>query len=95
MSSGSHAPCAVAALPQVLEPLQQARMQVASYPWSTNHMAICGLIAEEMGAACSGPDAGAGDAAGQQQGADEDFAALLQGLSEKSPFRALATPMVA
>ena len=86
-----YVPCA--ALPQILTPLQQARMQVASYPWSTNQIAICALIAEEMGAVSS--DASSGTATGQQQGADEDYAALLQGLSEKSPFRALATPMVA
>ncbi len=77
--------CACCGGLQILEPIQQARMQVASYPWSTDLMAICGLIAEEMGVASTGSEGRA----------PMDYAALLAGLSEKSPFRALAAPMVA
>ena len=67
---------------QILTPLQQARMQVAAYPWPTDSLAICSIVAEETGQA------------GQlAQPGQDDFMALLTGLPDRSPFRALATPM--
>lgn len=68
---------------QILTPLQQARMQVASYPWPTDSLAICNIVAEESSHMGQG---------GQQHG-QADFMALLTGLPDRSPFRALATPM--
>jgi hypothetical protein len=67
---------------QVLTPLQQARIQVASYPWPTDSLAICALIAHDMG-----------DRGAQAQDMQVDYTTLLTGLPEKSPFRALAAPM--
>ena len=34
---------------QILTPLQQARMQVAAYPWPPDSLAICGIVAEQTG----------------------------------------------
>ena len=68
---------------QILTPLQQAKMQVASYPWPTDSLAICGIVAEETRLAGQGG----------QVPVQEDFMALLTGLPDKSPFRALAAPM--
>ena len=68
---------------QILTPLQQARMQVAAYPWPTDSLAICGIVAAETGLA--GQD--------WPVPVQDDFMALLTGLPDKSPFRALAAPM--
>ena len=58
-------------------------MQVAAYPWPTDSLAICCIVAEQDGHAGQG---------GQHPG-QADFMALLTGLPDRSPFRALATPM--
>jgi hypothetical protein len=68
---------------QILTPLQQARMQVESYPWPTDSLAICNIVAEESSLVGQG----------EQQHEQADFMALLTGLPDRSPFRALATPM--
>ena len=68
---------------QILTPLQQARMQVAAYPWPPDSLAICGIVAEQTGQIGQG----------RQQPGQADFMALLTGLPDSSPFRALATPM--
>ncbi len=73
---------------QILQPLQQARMQVASYPWPVDSLAICGLIAAERQAR----EAGGSSEEGAQQ-MEADYSSLLTGLPEKSPFRMLAAPM--
>ena len=67
---------------QILTPLQQARMQVAAYPWPTDSLAICSIVAVETGQAAQHAEPG-----------QDDFMALLMGLPDRSPFRALATPM--
>ena len=67
---------------QILTPLQQARMQVAAYPWPTDSLAICSIVAVETGQAAQIAEPG-----------QDDFMALLMGLPNRSPFRALATPM--
>lgn len=71
---------------QVLKPLQQARMQVASYPWPVDSLAICGLIATEL-------QSRHGQSAEAVQHMQSDYLSLLTGLPEKSPFRMLAAPM--
>jgi hypothetical protein len=68
---------------QTSTPLQQGRMQAMSYPWPTDSLAICNIVAEESGHMGQG---------GQQHG-QADFMALLTGLPDRSPFRALAIPM--
>ncbi|BDA44346.1 hypothetical protein COCOBI_05-5300 [Coccomyxa sp. Obi] len=78
----------VALFQTVLKPLQQARMQVASYPWPVDTLAICALIAADRshGNAQRTSSEGA-------QSMQADFTSLLTGLPEKSPFRMLAHPM--
>ncbi len=72
---------------QGLEPLQQAQMQVASHPWPIDSLAICQLIARDVAASSSGSG---GPSAGAQL---MDYTTLLSGLTERSPFRALAAHM--
>ena len=57
-------------------------MQVASYPWPTDSLAICGIVAEESRLAGQGG----------QVPVQEDFMALLTGLPDKSPFRGAGSP---
>ena len=67
---------------QVISPLQQARMQLAAFPFPCNFVAMCSVIssgADILG----GPPALPG---GQQQ---PDYAALAAGLPAMSPFLAL------
>ncbi|EIE26064.1 hypothetical protein COCSUDRAFT_61060 [Coccomyxa subellipsoidea C-169] len=78
----------VALYQTILKPLQQARMQVASYPWPVDSLAICGLIAAER----QSREAGGSFEEGAQQ-MEADYSSLLTGLPEKSPFRMLAAPM--
>ncbi len=73
---------------QVLKPLQQARMHVAAYPWPADTLALCALIAAD---ACHGNPHHASDARAQSM--QGDFASLLMGLPERSPFRMLAQPL--
>ena len=65
-----------------LTPLQQARMQ-AAYAWPADSLAICNIVAKESGHMGQGA----------QQHGQADFMALLTGLPDRSPFRALATSM--
>ncbi|KAK9916110.1 hypothetical protein WJX75_008722 [Coccomyxa subellipsoidea] len=76
----------VALFQTVLKPLQQARMQVASYPWPVDSLAMCGLIATEL-------QSRHGQSAEDVQHMQSDYSSLLTGLPQKSPFRMLAAPM--
>lgn len=73
---------------QVLKPLQQARMHVASYPWPPDTLALCALIAADT--SHGNPQHASNEVAQSMQG---DFTSLLMGLPERSPFRMLAQPL--
>ena len=61
------------ALAQVLEPVQQARLMVASYPFALDLLAICSIIAETS----------------SSLGMLNNSLALLSQLPQDSPFQAL------
>lgn len=64
---------------QVISPLQQARMQLAAFPYACNFLAMCSIISEGSEVLGCAP-------APQGQ---PDYAALASGLPAMSPFLAL------
>lgn len=66
---------------QVLQPLQEARMEVTAYPYNLDIMKLCSMLAEEL---C---DLGETDPNAPPGSIQEE---LLTQMPEHSPFRLLA-----
>ena len=66
---------------QILQPLQEARMEVTAYPYNLDLVRLCSLLANELRAAGE-PDPGVAPGSIQEE--------LLMQMPEHSPFRLLA-----